>query len=305
MKFSDISNEWLEIQKDEVKISSFCAYETIVKKHVDPFFDKVELSEINRKFILEFIKYKKENGRLNGRGGLSSKTVDDIMTPVNMILDYAFTMHYIQGFLLKFKIPQDTKKKEKTKVFNEKDFKKIIKYLYSNEHRNSAGLLITFNTGMRIGEITALKWGDVDLKNKCIYVSRTRQRIKLMDSKAVVIEESVKSKTSNRRIPINDTLYKFLIKYKTDDENYVLTNSTKPLEPRDIRANYTTLLKKLCIEHISFHGIRHTFATRLVNNGVNIKVVSELMGHANVGITMDLYVHTNDEDKITALNTIF
>lgn len=304
-KFSEISLEWLSYQKSDIKPSTYANYEFAVIRHINPFFDNYKLENIERIAIQNFIKHKLENGRLDNNLGLNPKSVEDLVMVLKQIIDYSFVAGYIKKFYSKFKVPNGMNKKEKLKVFNEIDYEKLVNFFYNNYSSVNIGILIAFNTGIRAGELSALKWSDIDLDNECIYISKTVQRIYSVEKKTKVIEESTKSKTSNRRIPINKTLLPYLKKYKCADDLYILTNTTKCLEPRSLRYGYKKVLTELKIDYLSFHSIRHTFATRLVNNNVNIKIVSELLGHSSVSITLDTYVHTNDEDKINALNDVF
>lgn len=158
---------------------------------------------------------------------------------------------------------------------------------------------------MRIGEICALKWLDIDLKKRIIIVNKTLQRICYKGRKSKIVISKPKTENSNREIPISNSLYDFLLKIKPINRDvYFLTNTTKPNEPRNYRKIYQTLLKKLKINKISFHALRHTFATRLIENKVDIKTISELLGHASVNITISIYVHSEFSAKRKAVKTL-
>jgi integrase len=160
-------------------------------------------------------------------------------------------------------------------------------------------------SGIRIGELCALKWSDIDEIQKTINVSKTLQRISIknpdLTTESKIIITTPKSNKSIRNIPLHSEL----ISRTTENirlTGYILTNSDIPLEPREIRYYYSSILKKLSIEHKSFHSLRHTFATRLIKNTNDFKTVSELLGHSSISTTLDIYTYTSEETKINCIN---
>lgn len=163
-------------------------------------------------------------------------------------------------------------------------------------------------TGMRIGEVCALKWKDILLDEHCIFIESTMQRLKSDNkefAKTEVIITSPKSNSSTRTIPIPDNLYEILKKHRCSGEAYLLTgNSLRFLEPRTLQNHFKSALKICGINDANFHALRHTFATRCVEIGFDVKSLSEILGHASVNITLNKYVHPSMELKQKNMNRI-
>jgi integrase len=160
---------------------------------------------------------------------------------------------------------------------------------------------------MRIGEVCALTWEDVDTKQGVIRVSKTIERIYVIDGEnkhTELIISTPKTKNSNREIPMTKDLLKVLKPLKTivNGAYYVLTNDANPTEPRTYRNYYKQLLRKLDIPILKFHGLRHSFATRCIESQCDYKTVSVILGHANISTTLNLYVHPNLEQKKRCLD---
>jgi integrase len=165
-------------------------------------------------------------------------------------------------------------------------------------------------SGMRIGEVCALTWDDVDTDNGTIHVRRTIQRIYNIDEglrKTELILDAPKTKNSIREIPMSKDLLRMLkpIKKIVNGSFFVLTNDAKPTEPRTYRTYYKNLMKELGIPALKFHGLRHSFATRCIESKCDYKTVSVLLGHSNISTTLNLYVHPNFEQKKKAIDQMF
>lgn len=175
---------------------------------------------------------------------------------------------------------------------------------YTKQHftfRN-LGIFICLSTGMRIGEICALTWEDVDLERGIITVSHTLERLYIVENGRRYTQlnlDTPKTQNSQREIPISKELMKMLrpIKRIVNERFYVLTNDSKPIEPRTYRNYYKKLLQELKIPKLKFHGLRHSFATRCIESNCDYKTVSVILGHSNISTTLNLYVHPNMEQK--------
>lgn len=172
------------------------------------------------------------------------------------------------------------------------------------------GILITLSSGLRIGEVCALKWSDIDLEKGVIHVRRTIQRIYVIENgtrKTQVLIDTPKTKGSNREIPMTKTLINMIkpLKKIVNDDFFILTNDEKPTEPRTYRSYYFLFMEKLGLPLVKFHCLRHSFATRCIESNADYKTVSVLLGHANISTTLNLYVHPNDEQKKKVINNVF
>ena len=287
-----IANAWKEYKQHFVKQSSMAAYLLLLNKHILPEFgDCTELPEHEvQSFVLRKIK-----------GGISAKTVKDILIVLKMIVQYGAKNGWINNYSWDIKYPANEQKKE-LDVMSTDNFKQILAYLQKNFTFQGLGIIITMNTGMRIGEICGLQWGDIDMDTNCISVQRTVERIYVMEGDkkfTKLVINTPKTQNSCRQIPMSKdllALVKPLMKV-VNKSFYVLSNSDKPIEPRTYRNYYKDLLAQLGIPDLKFHGLRHSFATKCIEAGCDYKTVSVLLGHANISTTLNLYVHPNADQK--------
>ena len=203
------------------------------------------------------------------------------------------------------------KEKNEITYFSKKEQELIVNYI--NEHMNLRNLLVlvALFTGARIGEVCSLKGSDVDFINNTISINKTVQRIKDTSdnkSKTKLIIDVPKTKSSIRTIPVPEFIINLLKQYIIDNNDFIFTNSDKPKDPRAVEKYFADLLKKIGIKNLNFHSLRHTYATRLREQKVDIKVISELLGHANWKITQEIYVHSSFDymkDSVDELSSLW
>ena len=198
------------------------------------------------------------------------------------------------------------------RILSSKEQKRLCSYLYSEINPWNIGILICLFTGLRLGEICALHWEDISFAEQTIYVHQTMQRIQdksNSEKKTKIVLTTPKSACSVRTIPIPEPLAAILIDYKTVPNGYLLTNSESSfIEPRTMQNKFKTVLKSCEIESANFHSLRHTFATRCVELGFDVKSLSEILGHATVNITMNRYVHPTldmKKENMEKLSSLF
>ena len=196
---------------------------------------------------------------------------------------------------------------EGLEVFSRSYQSKIMVYIEKNFSFKNLGIYICLSTGLRIGELCALTWDDIDEDNGVILVRKTIQRIYVIDDvkkRTELIIDTPKTKNSIRDIPMTSDLIKIIkpIKKIVNNEYYVLTNDIKPTEPRTYRNYYKRFMKKFDIPDLKFHGLRHSFATRCIEGKCDYKTVSVILGHSNISTTLNLYVHPNLEQKKKCIN---
>ena len=202
--------------------------------------------------------------------------------------------------------PKDNKEKS-IYILTKHEQNKITKYVLDNTNTKNIGFLISLYSGIRIGELCALQWKDIDFKNNKLIISKTIQRVYIKDKGkniSKVIITTPKTKNANREIPINKDFMELLKPLKTDKDNYILSNNDKYIEPRTYRKYFNKILNELKIKHFNFHSLRHTFATNCISLGCDYKTVSELLGHANVNITLNLYVHPRYSQKKKCIDLV-
>lgn len=288
----DAAEQWLSSAKLRVKESSYSSYENIVSKHIIPILGGEYMSNLTTQKLNDFIHYKLNRGRLNHSGGLSAKSVRDIMTVYRSIEAYVAREYGIKE--THFTMPKIEKKP--TDVLNVFKRKRLENYLIHNQNSTNISVLLCLFTGLRVGELCGLKWGDIDFDNGTLTVSRTVQRINKHGKSEVVIG-SPKSKSSIRIVPIPEFLLAILRKKRKNDDFYIITGTCKPTEPRTMQNRFKSVLKLCGIRDVNFHLLRHTYATVCIENGFDPKTLSELLGHADASITLNRYVHSSMQMK--------
>lgn len=290
VRFRRLTDNWLLYKKHKIKESTYLNYNYIINTYLNKKFGKKRLSYFLDYDMNEFIDSLEKN--------LSNKTVRDIVLVLKSILKFA-ERKYNTNFKLDL-ITMPTSEKNELQVFNEKEIKKLEKVCIKSDDIRNIGILIAIYTGMRIGEICALKWEHIDLNKKLINVKQTLQRVYVEKKKTKVIITPPKTKTSERKIPIPQILYDELKRQSVNysKQAYVTTGlEDKYIEPRSFQYVYKKALETCEVKYRNFHCLRHTFATRCIRVGMDIKSLSEVLGHADVNITLNRYVHSSYDSK--------
>lgn len=304
--YKDWIYTWLLEKKDYIKESTYANYSNNIFNHIIPKLGNYYLNELNHKVIQDFLLELSKNGRKDNNGGLAEKTIKDITIIIKGSIKKGINEDKIKHIELTFNYPKDNKE-NKLYVLTKREQNKITNYVLENINSRNIGLLISLYSGIRIGELCALRWEDVDFKKNCLTINKTIQRVYIKDKDkniSKVIITTPKTKNANREIPINKDFLEILKKVKSDKKHYVLTGNEKYIEPRTYRKYFNKVLDELKIKHFNFHSLRHTFATNCISLGVDYKTVSELLGHANVNITLNLYVHPRYSQKKKCIDLV-
>ena len=308
--FEECLRQWMISRKPYVKESTYANYSLAAINHIVPALGKYGVGEIMESTIQNQVLEWAKGGRVDKSGGLSIKTIKDLMMIIKSAIRYGNKKLDMRIPDINIYYPKNINNSiSKVQALNDRDY---IQYLEAVERQLSTrtiGIAIALNTGIRIGELCALKWEDIDLENNQINITKTLQRIfgkdGLGNGYSKVVCTNAKTAHSIRSIPISSKLKELLEKtYCKNPSLYVLTNTEKYVEPRNYRIYFYRFLKNNKLRKINFHGLRHTFATRLIEKGVDYKTVSELLGHANVTTTMNLYVHPSMDSKRKAVECI-
>lgn len=279
---------WLSSIKGSIKESTFANYYGIVNRHIIPQLGKLPLDQVNSNLIQHYLNELSVNGSLQKEGGLSAKTVRDIA----LLLKHSLKS---EGISLELKLPKYTP--PKLRVFTDQEESQIITAAIHDDTLMGLGILICLFTGIRIGELCSLKWGDISIQNGLIQINKTIQRIQncndFSKQKTVVEIGTPKSEHSFRDIPIPEDFIKILkqLKIEKTDDDYLLSGGKKYIEPRLCQYHFKKILKDAGIADCNFHVLRHTFATKCIELGIDVKTVSILLGHSNVNMTLNRYVH--------------
>ncbi len=301
-RFSQYCDEWLRINKIRVKESTYVKYNTIVEKHIKCKLGGCFIQALSTLLIEQFTQellYEEE---------LAPKTVKDILIVLHSILKYSARQY--QGVFPNVEIyyPKDVKKE--MRVLTKEEQIRLVQYLLDDMDYCKFGTLLTLLTGMRIGEICALRWENISLKEGTIKIASTMQRIKDFDvnrlQKTKIIISDPKSDTSARIIPLSNFAIDLCKKFvPTSQTAFVLSGSSSEfIEPRTLQYKMGKYTKDCGLENVHFHTLRHTFATRCVEVGFEIKSLSEILGHSSPQITLERYVHSSLEFKRDNMNKV-
>ena len=304
--------EWLNLflevyQKNTLKQSTFIGYRSYIDKHFAPAFPNLRLKELTTRLLQDFYNYKTEEE------GLSPKTIININRFLHKAMHQAVIEHYIlsnpcDGVVL----PRADKPNIEVLTVDQQN--RLISVSY--QFRYGFFIRLAFATGMRIGEITGLRWEDIDLNNKCLYVKRTLTRLPKIDYDGVgnsteIVIQTPKSKNSIRMIPLIPQIVKEFYQWRRvqsqdavdyaeqyQASGFVLTNPMGGyMEPRTLKDYYNQMLNVSGIGHFTFHASRHTFATRAMERGMDAKTISAILGHASTSFTLDTYTHVLDTQR--------
>lgn len=295
--FRDLAKNWLNNTKLRVKESTYARYCNQVQKHVLPHFGKYQASKISTEFIEQFVgrllKSKKDGGF-----GLSPKTSEDILIIIKSMLRFGKCHGHLE--LNRIKIKKEDKRPLTLSTMAQA---RLNQYLLKDTDNIKAGILLSLHTGIRLGEVCAFHWDDFDLDIGKVHVERTMQRIQISPeegatAKTKVIITSPKSKKSIRDIDIPSFLTAILRKMKGQAKHFFLTGNTQFMEPRSLHNHYKKCLEQSGVDDdYNYHSLRHTFATNYIEAGYDVKSLSEILGHSNVKITLERYVHSSNELK--------
>lgn len=300
LSFQDVVTLWKADKRRWVKTSTYAVYVQITNKHILPFFAEIRPEQLSEKSIQRFA-----DGLM--AQGLSIRSVRDVLMILKMILRFGEKLSAWPRILYEIHFPTTVVQTMNIPVLAQSDQLKLLNYLQANFSFRNLGILICLYSGLRIGEVCALQWKDLDVITGEIHVTKTVQRIWLSDGKEKEYRLSVgqpKTASSVRNIPICKDLMKIVrpLRKVMADDFYIISNAADPLEPRYYRDYFRKLLYKLSIQPTRFHALRHSFATRCIESKCDYKTVSAILGHSSLATTMDLYVHPGFEEKRRCIN---
>lgn len=297
--FSEVAALWKDDKKQYVKKSTYAAYCLVIQSHLLP--ELGALDDIGEDAVQGLV-----NRKL--AAGLSQKTVRDILVVLKMILRYGAKRGLMASHQIDVVFPTEREKQD-VEVLTITNQRQLMTYVKEHFTFLNLGIYICLNAGLRIGEVCALQWDDIVVADGVIRVSKTIQRIYMVDGEEKYTEliiDKPKTKNSIREIPMTRDLLALVrpLKKIVRGDFYVLTNAAEPTEPRTYRTYFNKLLHQLGLPKMRFHGLRHSFATRCIESKCDYKTVSVLLGHSNISTTLNLYVHPNIEQKKKCIETM-
>lgn len=278
---------WYSTQT-HIKQSTQTIYLSYANKHLKPKLGNVQLKKMNKDILQKFVDDLNKD--------LSPKTVRAIYSMVKLCLKSAYEKNLISDFFNNIRLPKAVSKE--VRVFTKQEQKKLEQRIERENKDNDIGILICLYTGIRIGELCALRWENVNLERKMITIDKTLYRVRNENGskKTKVILSTPKSERSVRDIPIPGFLAEKLARLQKP-EGFVINNNGKYIETAVYARRYKKLLELAGIEYIKPHSMRHNFAVRALEIGVDVQTLSEILGHSSVSTTLNYYGHSLPEHK--------
>ena len=290
-------NIWLKERSVRWKQTTYATYSQMAYKYIIPLLGNVRVDCVDEQTIEYFLS---EIGRTQGKNILSDSYLRNICAVMLRAMKYVKKKYHYE-----MDIPENLiMPVRQTQIIlpRKQDMAVLERYLLENAANDTClGILAAFYTGIRIGEVCALKWEDINLNEEIIYVRKNLQRVKSEASDAgntQILIQTPKTSNSFRIIPIPPILLCHLKEHKKEDGQYIIKGKKKPwTEPRTLQYRFAQILHKCGIENFNFHMLRHAFATRCIETGFDVKSLSEILGHSNIQVTLNLYVHSNMQRK--------
>ena len=298
--------EWLEkFQKEHIKARTYNRYQGLIEMHIVPALGDRDISSLSRKEIQNFLINQKKDGNMRNKETLSATSTNMMLSLLNLAFEYACDMEYIkENPCIRIRRARaDTKKVE---AFSTDEQRAVEAEIAKSGDRRLHGIILCLYTGVRLGELIALTWSDIDFKLGTLKVTKTAYRAQNEYGIWNLCIDTPKTESSERLIP----LPKYITDMLSQDRNvaktpYIVEN--KKAERMSIRSYqylFERLTEKAGVRKLNFHALRHTFATRALECGMDIKTLSELMGHKNASITLNRYAHSMMDTKIAAMNKL-
>lgn len=306
-QFKTLVNAWLNSKQAMITASTHANFVLIAENHLIPHFGRRKIGTITESDVQGYIMYLYNEGRLDNEGGLTVKTIRDVILVLRLAMTYAYKEKAIP--LLNWEMIEYPKELGVKRVISlsKEEEQNLIQCIYLDLNRKTAGILVALMTGLRIGELCGLQMKDICLSNNTISVNKTVQRIfdKRKGTTYIHIGPP-KTKTSARTIPIPSLLGNIIKRFLTDNPNhFFLTGKSKPTEPRTYRQFFARFIKRNGLKKVKFHEIRHTFAVRAIEiPDFDIKSLSEILGHKNVSFTLNVYGSANIQQKAKCMNLL-
>ena len=293
--FSSSAYGWLAASEQEWKPATYVRYRNYLEKYILPQWKLIHVREIDQKVYDALIALLEKS--------LSASSMQTINTVISGSLKH--TLKQLPVTCKKFVSERRMTPRD---ILSKSEIFRLRSHLEAEEDLTAVGILLALYSGIRLGELCALTWADIDLEARTLYVRHTLQRIQNRNRQdgepKTILQLGLPKNKKERAIPLHGQILPVLERtrrlYLPSD--YLLSGTSDPVEPRRMSSRFKRILKECGLRDIRFHVLRHTFATYSLESGMRTKVLSELMGHSSVKITLDRYVHLSDDFKEVQLN---
>lgn len=305
MKYSEWLKEWMENYVQlTVKTRTISRYSEIINSHISPILGDLDIRKITSRILQQFVKELSEKGNMKTGKALASNSVNSIITVLQGSLRVAYNLGMTSECAAD-KIMRPKIIEKSIECFSLSEQKKIEADVLSGRKDYLIGVVICLYTGLRLGELLALEWSDMDFQNAFLTVRRSCHYGKTKDCTFGRIIDTPKTVSSTRVIPLPKQIIPILKEYKKNSQSkLVISNGSKEISVRTYQRNFEVILKRSSISHRGFHALRHTFATRALECGMDVKTLSEILGHKSPTITLNRYAHSMLNHKIDMMNLV-
>ncbi len=307
MTTQNLLAEWLDsYEKEHIKARTYSRYQGLITMHINPALGSQNIADISRRDIQEFLMQQKSDGNLRNNGGkLSATSANLMLTVLNLAFEYACDMEMIEQNPCT-RIRRSREDCKKVEAFTKEEQRKIEKAIVDSDDTRLFGILLCLYTGLRIGELLGLEWQDVDLDCGIIHIDKTVYREKDENGIWQLCIDTPKTQSSARDIPLPPYITDMMREHQTISHSaYVVENKKgERMSIRSYQYMFERLTENAGVRKLNFHALRHTFATRAIECGMDIKTLSEIMGHKNASITLNRYAHSMMDTKIEMMNKL-
>lgn len=305
MKYSKWLDEWLEnYVKPTSKERTYTRYECLIRVHIKRGLGRYELEALTPIVIQRFLTERMQRGNQITGGGLSANTINGMITMIQSSLRMARECGVTRVYYAD-KVKRPRLKEKEVSCFSLAEQKKIEKYIIEKRNPKYYGIILCLYTGLRVGELMALEWSDIDLVKGIINVTKTCYDGVDANGKMCRVIGSPKTPSSERKIPLPKQLLPFMSNWKRKAPyRFLVSSKGSTFSVRSYQRSFGNLLYKIRVSHRGFHSLRHTFATRALECGMDVKTLSEILGHKNPSVTLSRYVHSMMEHKKDMMNRI-
>ena len=307
MTTQTLLTEWLETyEKEHVKARTYSRYHGLITSHINPILGDLNIEELSRREIQDFLSNQKSTGNIRTGGGkLSATSANLMLTVLNLACEYACDMEIIKQNPCE-RIKRSREDTKKIEAFTKDEQRRIENEILQSNDFRLFGIILCLYSGVRIGELLGLEWEDVDLQRGLIFINKTVYRDKDANGIWHLIVDKPKTACSERVIPLPSYITEMLIAQKERAKSiYVVENKKgERMSIRSYQYIFERLTEKANVRRLNFHALRHTFATRAIECGMDIKTLSEIMGHKNASITLNRYANSMMDTKIEMMNKL-
>ena len=297
MTVRELCYEWLNVVQSRIKPSTLANYRMKLEKHIIPAFSGFLCHKLTRQDVYAFIGRKLESG-------LSARYVSDIIVLLKSVFKYARREHHIAYIFDDIIMPKCIS--PQVRLLDADQQNALKAYISKCLDLTKLGIMLSLTLGLRLGEVCGLQWKDIDLQKRVLSVNKTVQRVAVAgeSAKTKLVIMPPKSESSVREIPLPKQLAMVLKGFESAPETFVLSANEKPLEPRTLQYRFAAILDNANIPSVTFHSLRHAFATNAIALGFDVKTLSEILGHSKVEITLNRYVHSSMDRKRACMELV-